>query len=220
MLKQLSIFIIGILSWTIVPGQSPGKLWTGQVLDQETQAPIPFVHIVGADEGAISDAEGLFSIQVTVGDTVQFSHINYERYAVLIWIASERPVKVYLSRKENLMPEIVIRDYMPLDEFKQEIAKREAKHSVEEVNASYNMEFSTLLFRYGYTPEMNSLDNFKDYVRDPQEATLISSNPSRGLLRSLRVLRNQNGLFDRSQLKLNKTKNDSIRTERQRLPKK
>lgn len=218
MLRQLSIFLICILPLTELLGQGQGKLWTGQILDKENQSPISFVHIVGAERATISDAEGRFSIQIQVGDTIQFSHINYERYAVVIWVASERPVKVYLSRKENLMPEIVIHDYMPLEEFKKELTRREVKKSVEEVNASYNAEFSTLLFKYGYTPEMNSLDNFKDYVKEPQGATLFSSNPSRGLLRSLRQLRDQRTVFDRSHLKLNKIKNDSIQAKEFRIP--
>lgn len=203
MLKPSVVFVLLFLYGYHATAQNSSVSVSGQVFDQQTQVPIPFVHILGRRTQSISDSNGNFSILVKKGDTLTFTHINFERYSIQISKVPERTIPIYLKKKENIMQEIIIRDYLPEEELKQEMINHVVKYSAEEVNALYNVEFSTILYKKGYVPEMNSLDNFKNYIKEPQGVTLFSSDPSKGIIKSIKKLTNKT--YYSGQLKLNKT---------------
>lgn len=190
MLKTILLIFLCLHGY-LSKSQSESKHISGQVLDKMTKDPVPFTHIVGKGRQVITNANGEFSIPVNIGDTLTFSHINFERNSILITDISERKIMIYLNAKENLLKEIVIRDYLPEEEFKQEIIKRKVQYTEDEVNAIQNVEYSTILYKKGYVPEMNSLDNFKNYMKEPQGVTLFSSDPSKGLIKSIQRLSQQ-----------------------------
>lgn len=103
------------------------------------------------------------------------------------------------------MQELIIRDYLPEEQLKQEMLEYEVEYTLEEVNAINNVQQSTILYKKGYVPEMNSLDNFKYYMKEPQGVTLFSSNPSKGLIKSLKRLSQQKKNYYPHSLRLNKT---------------
>lgn len=210
MLKTIPKLLLCILPSASVFAQNSGTLWSSQIVDKETHLPISFVHVIGAHEQVISDSKGVFSIQIQVGDTIRFSHINFERYGILVSGTSSIPTHIYLTKKENLLQEIIIHDYLPEEEFKQEIVEHEIGHTVEEVNAINNVAYSTMLYKKGYVPQMNSLDNFKNYIKEPQGVALLSSNPSKGLIKSFKKLKPADGSLSQSKMKLNRIKIDSL----------
>lgn len=218
MLNSTFVFLALSLIWTNVYGQGLKSKLSGQLLDHQTQTPIAFVHIVGSVEQTISDSKGMFSISTFKGDTIKFSHINFERYDIKISEIPERTIPIYLTKKETVLQEVIIRDYLLEDELKQEIIAYEVKTSKEEANAVYNVANSTVLYLQGYTPEMNSLDNFKNYIKEPKGVTLFSSDPSKGLIKSIKKLNQQNSYLDPYRLKLNKVKIDTAQILLFKLP--
>ncbi|WP_422360970.1 carboxypeptidase-like regulatory domain-containing protein [Reichenbachiella sp.] len=205
MLKTLILLLaISLLQFCTV-AQNTSATLSGQVKDKESGDPVSFSHIVGNKRQIITNANGEFSIQVDIGDTLTFSHVNFERYSIFIADNPENDIIIFLSKKERLMQEIIIHDYLPEDEFKQEVVEHEVKYTEAEVNAMQNVEFSTLLYKKGYVPEMNSLDNFKNYMKEPQGVSLFSSDPSKGLIKSIQRLSTQNKTHYPNTLNLNKT---------------
>ena len=205
MLKTLILLLaISLLQVCAVAQNVPVTL-SGHVRDKQTDAPVSFTHIVGNERQIIANSEGEFSIRVSIGDTLTFSHVNFDRYSVLISDIPEKDIIIFLKKKEHLLKEIIIRDHLPEDEFKQGIVEHEVKYTEAEVNAINNVEFSTVLYKSGYVPEMNSLDNFKNYIKEPQGVTLFSSDPSKGLIRSIKRLNHQKRTLSDQTLILNKT---------------
>lgn len=210
MLKTLASLSVLCLLGTQAVAQNTSTMFSGQIVDAERFFPISFAHIVGNETQVIADADGNFSISVHIGDTLTFSHINFERYSLLITASPLQPIRVYMKKKENLMDEIIIRDYLLEEELKQEIVEHEVKYSEEEINAIQNVAFSTLLYKKGYVPEMNSLDNFKNYMKEPQGVSLFSSDPSKGLIKSIQRLSQQNKNSSSNRLRLNQTDTTTI----------
>ncbi|MEO9965818.1 MAG: carboxypeptidase-like regulatory domain-containing protein [Reichenbachiella sp.] len=209
MLKLLPTLFATIL-WGQANAQISDLRISGQILDAKTHLPIAFAHVLGSTDQVVSDHLGQFSIKVRLGDTLTFSHINFDRYALKVLDRPENRLIIYLSPKENLMKEIIIREYMPEDEFKLEILKHEVQITKEEANAVNNVAYSTMLYRKGYVPEMNSLDNFKNYIKEPRGITLFSSDPNKGLIRSIKKLNQQNKSYNLNGLNLNRVKTDSL----------
>ncbi|SMD34760.1 CarboxypepD_reg-like domain-containing protein [Reichenbachiella faecimaris] len=209
-MHKLTPFLLAIvLFWSPANAQFSEALFSGQLLDQQTLKPIPFVHIVGVKTQVISNSNGVFSIEIQKGDSLTFSHINFERSSIQISEISDQVIPMYLKKKENLMQEVIIRDYLPEEELKQEMMAYKVPYTVEEINAVNNVEYSTLLYKKGYIPEMNSLDNFKNYMKEPQGVTLFSSDPSKGIIKSIKRPSQQNKSYYSSSLRLNKTKIDT-----------
>ena len=56
---------------------------SGRIIDAETKAPVPYVHIIhkALGKGTVSNSEGRFSIKMNKMDTLVFSAIGFESYA-------------------------------------------------------------------------------------------------------------------------------------------
>lgn len=218
MLKTLILLLSLSLPQVSAVAQNISATLLGQVRDKQTGSPVPFTHIVGNKKQIIANADGKFTIPVSIGDTLNFSHVNFDRYSILISDIPEKDIIIFLKKKEHLLKEIIIRDHLPEDEFKQEIVEHEVKYTEAEINAISNVEFSTIMYKQGYVPEMNSLDNFKNYMKEPQGITLFSSDPSKGLIKSFQRLSTEKGTFNKNGLKLNKTKSDSLLIKKFNIP--
>ena len=204
MLKT-TLMVMLALSGFEVMAQSEKGILSGKILDYKNQEPIPFVHVKGSISQTITNSNGHFSIQMLKGDTLTFSHLNYQRYNIQINSLPDYDILIHLDPKENIMDEVIINEYLPEEELKQEMIDHEVNYSTEEINAVQNVSQSTMLYKMGYVPHMNSLDNFKDYIKGPQGVTLFSSDPSKGLIKSLKNINKINY----SLKNLNRVKTDS-----------
>ena len=204
------ILVIGTHLINCVNAQSQNENFLGLLLDAQSHEPIAFAHVIGSDESAISDHLGYFSVKANIGDTIQISHVNYERYALRVERLTGKRLIIYLFTKDHMMKEIVIRNYMSEDELKEKIVEHEIEPTIEEINATNNVAYSNLLFLKGYVPEMNSLDNFKNYIQEPKGVTFFSTGPSRGLIRSLKKLSKTRSGLRMGQQKTTEIELDSI----------
>ena len=59
--------------------QKAEKHLEGTVFSAETGNPISFVTLITSNSGAITNAEGYFSIDLENSDTIIFTHVNYHR---------------------------------------------------------------------------------------------------------------------------------------------
>lgn len=104
--------LIGLLSHTFFlliafPSFAQQSSLSGVVLDSSNLAPIVDVHVYTRRSGTFTDSEGKFALFVRVNDTLFFSRIGYQSYA--IQITSEQPVlKVLLKEKGTTLDTLMI----------------------------------------------------------------------------------------------------------------
>lgn len=84
---------------------------SGKIIDAETGINIPGanVYIKGTNTGTLSDADGLFSLEANMGDTLVFSYISYTPKEVVI--EDNNFLEVALSENIGLLDEVVIVGY-------------------------------------------------------------------------------------------------------------
>ena len=85
------------------------SLRTGQVLSDETQAPLPGVNILvkGTESGKITDEEGKFAITASEGDVLVFSFVGYQTQEIRV--SSQVVYNVLLGR--GGLGELVVTGY-------------------------------------------------------------------------------------------------------------
>jgi len=91
-----------------------GQKIKGQILDKETNTPLPFVQIGVANKnlGTLSDEDGFFIInssKLNDSDTLIFHYIGYEKIKKSIAIIKTSHLKIYLRKTVYALPEINIK---------------------------------------------------------------------------------------------------------------
>lgn len=108
---------------------------TGEIIDTETNEPVPYVHVVNkkAQLGTVSNTEGRFWITMEKTDTLLFSAIGFETFAftlkeevttdrMVVTIAMNlstmelKPVKVFAFRDEAALKRALIDTKVPLED--------------------------------------------------------------------------------------------------------
>ncbi len=94
----------------------------GQVVDSDSLAPIPYVHIrgQGGKTGTATDAEGFFGVNVLRQDTIMFSSVGYKPYFLVpADSASENLTKltIVMVPQVNELQEITIKAYDNIEQF-------------------------------------------------------------------------------------------------------
>ncbi len=116
----------------------------GRVVDQKTQFPLPFAHIIikSREIGFVTDEEGLFAFNLNTFDkldTVVFSYLGYERKAMPVAnMPGDTMLKILLTPQPTELEEVVIQaspgeDFMPVEFMTKAVAyynrqKRETPH--------------------------------------------------------------------------------------------
>ncbi|MEQ8471295.1 MAG: hypothetical protein RIC35_08915 [Marinoscillum sp.] len=194
----VSVFVITL-------GVSFGQeITVGQVIDLQSREPIPFAHIISATLGTTSNLEGKFRMPVNVGDTLLITHVNFEPFRAIVTSDS---MNIFLKPSDVLLNEVIIGLLPSEAQFKQEILESRVEPTKEEKAATETMQMAKTLFLAGYTPEMNSLDNYKDYIKGPQGVSILSSDPSKGIIKSFKNLNRYQSLFHTN---YNYTESDSL----------
>jgi hypothetical protein len=121
-MKRL-IFTIAIIVSTI--STIGAQNFNGQIFDNKTKAPIPFVNIgiINKGVGTISDENGVFSLKledIYNNDSLNISMIGYKKISLKVGEAKRKYgsayTKLYLAENMNALQEVVIRpiDYKTL----------------------------------------------------------------------------------------------------------
>ena len=154
----------------------------GRVLSEETGKPITFVTLITSNSGAITNSDGYFSIELENSDTIIFTHVNYHRIQFHASTLSGDSIQIFLKPKTIILHGITISDIPTEEEFKSNVLQFRIVPSTNEVNAKINFEHTNLIFLSGYTPPMNSMDNYKNYLKGPQPFSIFSTDKTKGII--------------------------------------
>jgi len=108
-MKQLTILFSLLTLYGFLNAQNDTKqIIDGIIVKVATDSALAYVHIINKEHsnGAISDELGRFSIQASIGDTLQFSSIGYQDLSYIV--DSNLIIKVELSVDVTMLPEQVI----------------------------------------------------------------------------------------------------------------
>ena len=85
--------------------------FTGTVLDQVSNQPIPGVNVVveGTQNGTSTDFDGKFSLNVKKGDNIVFSYIGYKNYTLVY--AAQKDIAIRLQEDASQLDEVVVIGY-------------------------------------------------------------------------------------------------------------
>jgi hypothetical protein len=163
----------------------------GLVKEYGSLYPVPNAHIIASGSGTLTNDAGYFIIPSTAGDTVTISHVGYETFYYVPKSIPRDTVMLLLIPKSFLLNEVTISPHLREEQLKRVILETPVELSREEENLLLNLENTRILFRMGYQPEMTNMDNFRMYMKGPQDVTFLSSDPSRGLIRALKNIGNR-----------------------------
>ncbi len=94
----------------------------GQVVDSDSLAPLPYVHIrgQGGKTGTATDAEGFFGVSVLQEDTIMFSSVGYKPYFFVPTDSSDESLErltIVMTPHVNELREITIKAYDNIEQF-------------------------------------------------------------------------------------------------------
>lgn len=180
----LCLFVINFCD-----AQKAEKHLEGTVFSAETGKPISFVTLITSNSGAITNSEGYFSIDLENSDTIVFTHVNYHRIQFYTSTLDDDSIQVFLKPKTIMLHGITISDIPTEEEFKSNVLQFKIVPSTHEVNAKINFEHTNLIFLSGYTPPMNSTDNYKNYLKGPQPFSIFSTDKTKGIVRFINSIK-------------------------------
>lgn len=85
-MKSHLFFLFVLFTCSLVCGQTPTVLLQGKVMNDNTDAFMPSVHVLNLSsvEGVITDKEGTFEIAVQANDTLYFSYLGFKPLKVAV----------------------------------------------------------------------------------------------------------------------------------------
>ncbi|AUC74209.1 SusC/RagA family TonB-linked outer membrane protein [Olleya sp. Bg11-27] len=103
--------LFAMLFMCIAAFAQDGVTINGTVVDAEYNMPLPNVNVVvvGTSNGASTDFDGQYQIQVKSGDVLQFSYIGYTAQTVVV--GDQKIIDVSLSVDANTLEEVVVVGY-------------------------------------------------------------------------------------------------------------
>ncbi|MFH4964852.1 TonB-dependent receptor [Gaetbulibacter sp. M235] len=103
--------ILLLLFLVSVYGLAQSKSVTGVVTSSEDNTPIPGVNVIvqGTSRGASTDFDGNFSIQVSVGEILEFSYVGFKTKTITV--GNQNSINVILDIDVESLDEVVIVGY-------------------------------------------------------------------------------------------------------------
>lgn len=119
------VSLLFLLMSTGVQAQSFIKV-SGSVIDKETKAPVPYVHIYtrSYENGTTTDEQGHFSIIIDRTDTLIFSSVGFDKYRLVLKNIDSRSVYhviIEMDSKTYELEPVVVNALMSFDEFKKQV---------------------------------------------------------------------------------------------------
>jgi hypothetical protein len=167
---------------TSLSGLAQGRetvLLQATVVDSVTNAAITDVHIFAEKFGVISDLDGRFEMRIRAGDTILLSHTSYKK-SYYVADPLMPVVSIRLAPRVRVLKEVQIFPFPTEAEFKQQLLITVPAVSREVAMASENSERMRDMGRFAPMTKTNA-DLFFESLQGPQDFTLLSSNPSRGI---------------------------------------
>lgn len=180
----LVFFAVDLQAQSLEPQRR--RMMRGVITDGTTSRGIPNVYVRATSFGVISDAEGNFSMALSLGDSLHFSHLSYLPYSIVFHTdLNHNKFVIVLSPKITFLKEVTI---TPLteDEFQRKILETTPQLSREEEIAQENVQILNHATKFAMPLQMDSYQSYRDYMKGPQGVVLFSSNGSKGLVRAIK----------------------------------
>jgi hypothetical protein len=161
----------------------------GKVIDADTKTVLSSAQVQSGISAVVTNNNGYFALSAEVGDSVLLSHIGYEDRWINFSAHDRDTLLIELKQSTTVLGQITISDIPTEDELKGKILQTEVVISREEENARQNLQDARTLYSMGYRPEMNALDNFKEFIKPPSGFIFFSSKGG-GLIGAIKNLSN------------------------------
>ncbi|MGE0019658.1 MAG: DUF5686 family protein [Draconibacterium sp.] len=141
---------------------------TGNVYDEKTNEPIPFVNIwfKGTNQGTISDMNGDFKLPLVKKDTLYFSSVGYFQKEIKIENGTKMPISVSLIENVKELGEVQVKpEISRAKELFEQILnhKNENKENIKRVNEYKILETKTVYVAVDtFSKIIRSLGNLDD----------------------------------------------------------
>jgi len=107
-----------------------------------------------SQKGAITDANGLFQIEVVENDRVLITAMQYQTFTVIIdnGIVLNKVMNIYLNPSVNRLDEVIVRPYDLSGNIHADVGSIETNV----VTPAWDLSYETLEFEYEFAPDENS----------------------------------------------------------------
>jgi hypothetical protein len=173
-------------------------LWKGRVIDGDSGLPIEGVHLKSDNRQVITDRDGFFSIYVRLGDLMVISHVSYQTMQYRIEDKAV-PSLISLSVLVQELGEVTVTSLPSEAQLKQLLLYTPYYPPLMEIHLQQNMAYMKTIHSLNNNHLLNALDfSYKRLNSGNGEATLLSSNPSMGIMGVIRSFRKPGAIpFDK-----------------------
>ena len=192
----------------------------GVVIDSVYQLPISDVHVSTKRYGTISAENGIFSLLLSSGDSLYFSHVSYKPFVFVYYAGIHNHLKIALIPKIRILKEVKVFPFDTEEAFKTKLLEGDAVESQEVETAKQNSAKLKGLGAYAPPPPLTNLGRFEDGLAGPQGFTFFSSKSGKGILELIKGQKNHDASYrppkvkDSTPVKFNRGKADTLKIDK------
>lgn len=162
------------------------KVVHGIVIDGTNSRGISNVYVRTSSHGVISEPTGKFSLPLSRGDSLHFSHVGYLPYKTIFNGLDNNKFVIVLSPKITFLKEVTVTSTPTEIEFRNKVLETIPQLSMEEEIAEENVRIMNQAVKFAVPLQMDSYQSYRDYMKGPQGVVILSSSGSKGLVRAIK----------------------------------
>ena len=170
------------------PISNESLVLTGIIWDAETFQPVPYANVYTSRQGTFTNLKGEYRIKIQKDDTLNVSHISYQAQKS-VFSGNVENQFFWLKPLTTTLSEVVVSPLPSEQDMKSIILQTQTEEPQILMRGRRNLKTIQNMYLGGYKPEMNSADNYLNYLRGPQDVSLFSTSPTRGIGSVIRNLR-------------------------------
>jgi len=214
------------LGWLLLSGVSAfsqvsdsGARVFGVVIDSVYQLPISDVHVSTKRYGTISSENGIFSLLLSSGDSLYFSHVSYKPFVFVYYAGIHNNLKIALIPKVRILKEVKVLPFDTEEAFKTKLLEGDAVETQEVEAAKENSAKLKGLGAFALPPPVTTLSRFEEGLAGPQGVTFFSSKSGMGILKILKGQKNHEASYrppkskNSTPVKFNMLKRDTVKVD-------
>lgn len=175
LLTTVILFAIALCCADLFAQHKKPIVLSGKVVQDSTYTPLGGVHIARNGKPiAVADAQGAFSLQVSPGDTITWSHVGFAQKRLRIPHTTKTVVYKLIRLEEvaEVLAPVEVRPW-PADtrQLKAEILRKTPQTSPQQNHALRNMAIANYHAVYGGKHQlapMSADDNYRNRIEGPQ----------------------------------------------------
>lgn len=191
-----------------------GQRVFGVVIDSLYQLPISDVHISTKRYGTVSAENGIFSLLLSSGDSLFFSHVNYRPFVFVYYAGIHNHLKIALIPKVRILKEVRVLPFDTEEAFKTKLLEGDALESAEVEAAKENSAKLKGLGAYAPPSPVTNLSRFEADLAGPQGFNFT------GIFKLLKSQKTHDASYrppkgkDSSPVKFNMLKTDTLKIDK------